>query len=304
VKISSGWIFVFLTLLLSIIPVVWVWKTRAVGWADWLATLLASGAFVVLMALAAPWVFLSYYLRWGLPALFILALVRSYYRSIKGVPFGVRNWRVGLGKMVLKIGLLLPALYLNAMVLQGYFYPGEPINLSFPLKDGVYSVIQGGNSRITNFFHRFWPSQRYALDIVQLNPFGNRAAGIAPKEASRYEIFGETLYSPCSGTVIASVDGFPDNRPGQMDEENSAGNHVEIRCKGVKVLLAHLMNGSLKVRYEDSVEEGQVLGRVGNSGYTVEPHLHISAETDRKEGVPMTFSGRFLSINSLIFAKK
>ncbi|TMZ49982.1 M23 family metallopeptidase, partial [Klebsiella pneumoniae] len=49
----------------------------------------------------------------------------------------------------------------------------------------------------------------------------------------------------------------------------------------------------------DVVREGQLLGTVGNSGNTSEPHLHIHAEKDG-EGVPIRFGGRFLVRNNLM----
>jgi murein DD-endopeptidase MepM/ murein hydrolase activator NlpD len=47
------------------------------------------------------------------------------------------------------------------------------------------------------------------------------------------------------------------------------------------------------------VKEGQRIGRVGNSGNTSEPHLHIHAERDGA-GVPLRFDGRFPVRNDLV----
>lgn len=40
-------------------------------------------------------------------------------------------------------------------------------------------------------------------------------------------------------------------------------------------LYAHLQPGSIQVRRGEDVRRGQVLGRVGNSGNSVAPHLHF-----------------------------
>ena len=56
---------------------------------------------------------------------------------------------------------------------------------------------------------------------------------------------------------------------------------------------------SVVVAQGDKVTTGQILGKVGNSGNTSEPHLHIHAEKDGK-GVPITFNDRFLVRNSLV----
>lgn len=81
-----------------------------------------------------------------------------------------------------------------------------------------------------------------------------------------------------------------------------------IRCakQAVDVLLAHMMNGSVAVKVGQNVEVGQFLGRVGNSGNSSEPHLHIHAVKAGSgsvldgEGVSVRFDGRFLVRNSLI----
>jgi murein DD-endopeptidase MepM/ murein hydrolase activator NlpD len=53
---------------------------------------------------------------------------------------------------------------------------------------------------------------------------------------------------------------------------------------------AHLKPGSLRVRPGDRVRKGQVLGLVGNSGNSTEPHLHFHLMDDTSplgsEGIP------------------
>lgn len=73
------------------------------------------------------------------------------------------------------------------------------------------------------------------------------------------------------------------------------------------MVLAHMMEGSIAVTEGQTVDEGQPLGRLGNSGNTSEPHLHIhawrtgSGSMLEGEGVPIRFDGRFLVRNSLVF---
>lgn len=65
------------------------------------------------------------------------------------------------------------------------------------------------------------------------------------------------------------------------------------------IYLAHMQKGSVKLTSGDRVEVGETIGKVGNSGNTTEPHLHIHAEIDG-EGVPILFDGKFLVRNSLV----
>jgi murein DD-endopeptidase MepM/ murein hydrolase activator NlpD len=59
------------------------------------------------------------------------------------------------------------------------------------------------------------------------------------------------------------------------DIRSFAGNHVIIQGEGFYVFLAHMQCGSVQVREGDEVEVGQLIGRIGNSGFTLEPHLHF-----------------------------
>ncbi|MFE1986565.1 M23 family metallopeptidase [Streptomyces mirabilis] len=56
------------------------------------------------------------------------------------------------------------------------------------------------------------------------------------------------------------------------------------------VKLAHLQPGTVTVTTGDRVRVGQLLGEVGNSGDTTEPHLHLHAERDGL-GLDLRFTG-------------
>jgi murein DD-endopeptidase MepM/ murein hydrolase activator NlpD len=56
---------------------------------------------------------------------------------------------------------------------------------------------------------------------------------------------------------------------------------------------AHFQPGSLRVKLGDRVKRGQVLGLVGNSGNSTEPHLHFHVSDANSplatEGIPYVF---------------
>lgn len=196
---------------------------------------------------------------------------------------------------------------LNGLVIRGFFYSGVPVELAFPLKGGTYYVLQGGDSAVTNPFHRAGRSQQFALDIVRLNGLGSRARRLVPAALADYEIFDEVIYSPCAGEVLRARDGRPDNPAGEIDRESPPGNHIMLRCRGVTVLIAHRRNGTVLPRTGERVDEGQPLGQVGKSGNASEPHLHVQAVRAagspfslEGEAVPMLLDGRFLVSNSVI----
>jgi len=73
------------------------------------------------------------------------------------------------------------------------------------------------------------------------------------------------------------------------------GNLVTIdHGEGEYSLSLHLKPGSVRVRAGDRVRSGQVIGRLGSSGNSTEPHLHFQV-CDAPEplacaGIPVSFS--------------
>jgi len=265
----------------------------AIGWAlraartTWLAEIAAAASIAAFAFLAGPWAFTSYYLRYAVPVLFLLAAAYSFRRP-----------RGKAGRLALSIPVLLLFAGLDAAVGMSHVAPRESYNVPFPLAAGEYYVLQGGNSVVTNPFHASVGST-LALDIVRLNAFDNRARGVAPRSLGDYGIFGDTVYSPCAGRVVAVQGGRPDHAPGESDPGHVNGNHVVLRCGDVEILLAHMRQGSVVVSAGETVALGRAVGRVGNSGYSMEPHLHVGAKRGGQE-VGLVFDNRQLSVNSLV----
>jgi murein DD-endopeptidase MepM/ murein hydrolase activator NlpD len=83
------------------------------------------------------------------------------------------------------------------------------------------------------------------------------------------------LLAPADGVVTEVIFGVRDNVPGSMNPLSALGNAVFIQHGKHEVsVLAHLKQGSTRVKAGDKVKKGQVLGLCGNSGNSSEPHLH------------------------------
>lgn len=149
---------------------------------------------------------------------------------------------------------------------------------------------------VTNHGMMFFP-ERYALDFMRFGANGKLYDGDSGKNAS-YFAYGANVYATAPGKVVAVIDGIPDNNPGGRDYPitlaNIAGNYVIIDMgKSRYALYAHLIPHSLTVKRGDTIEKGQLLGRVGNSGNSDAPHLHFHV-MDRPsilsaQGVPYAF---------------
>lgn len=172
--------------------------------------------------------------------------------------------------------------------------PALRTELESPVR-GEWMVFHGGRSGLVN--HHWWiPGQAHALDLdasVDGPPPPERAQDLAA-----YPAFRQPLYAPVSGLVVAAVDSFPDNAIGQTDAQNLAGNHLVLEAAPDRyVLMAHLLQGSLRVRPGNRVRAGELVARCGNSGNTSEPHLHLQVQNlpdfgnPRLRTYPIVFRG-------------
>jgi len=288
--------------LLIILPasfIISLWKAAFKSKLEWLLDSLVTTVLIIWLFQAGNWSWVGYYVRFLWLILLIVTFIFSWKR-IRNLPFTRKytlNQKFSIGTSIVLI--LVFGTY-NALIVKSYTVAEKGIELSFPLKNGTYYVGQGGNQVLMNY-HQDHPGQKYALDILKLNTLGTRASGLYPEELDKYQIFTEDLYSPCNGKVVNIQNGLPDLPPPKSDPENPEGNHVALSCENydVTVLLAHMQKGSIVVEKGEKVTTGQILGKVGNSGNTSEPHLHIHAEKNGK-GVPITFNDRFLVRNSLV----
>lgn len=147
---------------------------------------------------------------------------------------------------------------------------------------------------------RAYISQRFAIDWVQLNPDGKTFTG-DPSDNKNYRAYGAEIHAVADGLVTQVKDGIPQNIPGAdsravpMTLETISGNHVIMDIgNGLYAFYAHMQPGSVGVKVGDKVTRGQVLGLLGNTGNSTEPHLHFqicSANSDLgSEGLPYAFA--------------
>jgi murein DD-endopeptidase MepM/ murein hydrolase activator NlpD len=171
-------------------------------------------------------------------------------------------------------------------------YDARPSVVAFRLPlDGPVTVAWGGATLAVNY-HVQIPDQRWAYDlIVTENGRSFRGDGTRPED---YLVYGRPVLAPADGVVVALRDGEPDAEIGHRQLRRSAGNHVILQVAPREFLfIAHLRRGSLRVAPGERVHAGQAIGRVGNSGNSSEPHVHMhlqdTATPSFGEGIPMYF---------------
>lgn len=173
---------------------------------------------------------------------------------------------------------------------------------------GRWYVTQGGDTPNVNL-HMELPAQWYGIDLMKVAGQSQReVCGTAPHTVKDYYSWGEPVLAPVDGKVISMVDGLPDNALGTKDPLNPAGNHVVIAATRDKyIFIAHLQQGSVRVKPGQHVVAGQDLGRCGNSGNSDRPHIHMHLQDtpilNQGQGQNMIFKGINVELSGRIFKK-
>jgi murein DD-endopeptidase MepM/ murein hydrolase activator NlpD len=139
-------------------------------------------------------------------------------------------------------------------------------------------------------------AQRFAIDWVKLGNDGHTYHD-DKLDNKNYYAYGVDALAVADGVVTEVKDGIPQNIPGENSRavpitlETVGGNHVIVDIgNGNYAFYAHLQPGSLRVKLGDKVRRGQVVGLVGNSGNSTEPHLHFHISNGNSplgsEGLP------------------
>jgi murein DD-endopeptidase MepM/ murein hydrolase activator NlpD len=184
-----------------------------------------------------------------------------------------------------------------------------PVIISAPLKARRYAAVgapsnESYHRRTINFLdEKFWTSERYAVDFIGLDD-GNRYREGRQNDNIDYYGYNDIIYSTTTGEVVSVIDTLPDNVPPNFPDVVSGalyragGNQVVVKVsEGVYVFYGHLVRASIELHLGDRVEVGQPLGRLGNSGNSDAPQLHLQvmdgADPLRSNGIPWVFD-RFI----------
>lgn len=190
----------------------------------------------------------------------------------------------------------------------------EPVWVASPVR-GRWTVVHSPASAVPSHGVRGY-AQSHAVDIIRPRPEGTEPTypvfgGFERPET--FASFDEPIHAVGDGTVVRVVDGRRDHLSrtswlafaymmvidGLRDLGGPSavvGNHVVIdHGDGVFSLSAHVRRGTATVTVGERVAAGDVIGRVGNSGNTSEPHLHFQLMDRpsplRAAGLPMRFRG-------------
>ncbi|MFJ7414529.1 M23 family metallopeptidase [Streptomyces sp. NPDC098077] len=209
--------------------------------------------------------------------------------------------------------------------------PGPPVEVDPPVAGRWTALNSPADKTPSHGTHVY--GQTYAIDIVADPETGEGEPPARPafrwlwpffRRNGAFPAFGAPLLAVADATVVRASDGQRDhlsrnslagiaylmivegNVRSFVGVRRIVGNHVILDLgDGTYAVYAHVQRGSLRVKAGETVRVGQVLGRVGNSGNTTEPHLHFhlmdSPDLDNARGVPFTWRGVGVPANNETF---
>lgn len=298
---------------IPILMLIWFWKGKTYTKLDLLMKNLVVGSYLIMIFYVANWWFFSYYFRYAFLLFFIIGSFIKWRKLRTKTWFQSYNF-LAVARIAASLIFTISFSFFSYTFISSYHYDDVAVELQFPLRNGAYSIFQGGNgenSTLMNYHYTFpifqqskvHDSMQYAVDIEKVNILGTTRRGLFlddPSKFNNYEIFGEIIYSPVDGVVVSVEDTSADVSPGA---NNAKGNSIVIKTKDdLYITLLHLKSKSILIKVGDELEKGQPIAEVGTSG-TGFPHLHIHASKRSPWGigVPIRFDGRFVVKNNIIF---
>lgn len=234
---------------------------------------------------------------------FVLALVLAFATHLPGLRLGT-PWKVEVAVLVaLTVLMLVPPPNRDS---------AEPVTLAPPVS-GRWVALNGAGTKVPSHGTRM-AGQAFAIDLIhppaESPTIGWGLKGGAPEG---YSCFGDPVRAMAGGTVVATCNRMKDHRARDtwpllmwmatgeavlrdaLGGSYLLGNHVIVDHGGTYAVYAHLRRSSVTCRVGDVVQAGDVLGEIGNTGNSSEPHLHAHL-MDRPQlyagaGLPFVWRG-------------
>jgi hypothetical protein len=174
-----------------------------------------------------------------------------------------------------------------------------PIVLRPPLAGDGWLVTSGcckpnvhRDERIAIDGARIETAETFAIDWAKIK--NDRIFDGDGKTVEQYYGFGEEVLAVADGTVVSIHDGMSDETPfvtmTPKSQSDYGGNNLMLEiAPNVFAWYAHLRQGSLKVKVGEVVKAGAPIAKLGNTGPSEGPHLHLGL-LDK----PDPFAGRSL----------
>ena len=142
--------------------------------------------------------------------------------------------------------------------------------------------------------HKRFLAEAFAYDFLQIGPNGKSYQRDGRNNADYYA-YGKKVLAAKDGTVVSVRGDMAENVPGETTNTTTPSGNVVIINHGNNQFgyYAHLKPFSVTLKAGAQVKAGDILGEVGNSGDSAEPHLHFhvmnNADPSLGDGIPVVF---------------
>lgn len=189
--------------------------------------------------------------------------------------------------------------------------------VEFPLRGEGWVAVTSPGDRIPSHGTDML-GQRFAFDLlkvderkgVHFHPASSLRGNLIGGRTQDCYAWGAPVHAPIDGEIVRAVDGIAERswihpaRELALVLKNAItftpsrlpmilGNHVIMRFGHIYAGFAHLLPGSVAVTAGQPVRSGEVIGRVGHTGNSTAPHLHLqlmdSADLMTAAGIPCAF---------------
>ncbi len=216
----------------------------------------------------------------------ILLLISTIIYSINYPPF-FNLWRVS-GYLIILLISIFPFFFQTYP--SSYDKTPSKIKFKLPLNKKI-TVVWGGATKDINY-HVFAPDQRWAYDfIITKNSKSYKNSG---KKLEDYYCYNQPIFAPANGIVKYIENNIRDKQINEKEDNSVFGNRIIIEIAENQFLfICHFKYKSIKLKVGDKISQGELLGRVGNSGNSSEPHIHIHLQDSIRdylaESIPFYF---------------
>lgn len=160
-----------------------------------------------------------------------------------------------------------------------------------------WTVVNGGVNKDLSHSWSILP-QRYAYDFIIVDDNGKSSLDDRSSVHSYY-CYGKDIIAPADGVIVNLIDkytdSFVDGKNGYCNANRIEGNSIVIKHNDSEYsTIAHILRGSFKVKVGDTVKQGEVIAKCGNTGNSSEPHIHFQLQSGKNfflsAGLPIAFS--------------
>jgi hypothetical protein len=143
--------------------------------------------------------------------------------------------------------------------------------------------------------------EKWCYDLTVMDPKHSPSVFLGGRQNSQYYAYNKKLVAPVDGQVTMVENSLVDHLPWlPMYERNSTKANYVLLSYGEKTLwFVHDRQGSLVPQLHDFVSKGAELARIGDTGPSAYPHVHIQVHRggNQQDLIPIALKNVRVSLN-------